>query len=456
MARTAKQPSNKSYNFIQPVVWSNCNVENSYKYRCIFLEHRVNPLRWIVSFATVFPRHQAAIYSHPNHSLSTTQQSIFHQRFRPRHPLSNHPWIGTDRNQHSPAAKWRLPISGEPSNLSRSNYPAAVSGTFRLQRPIGLPESPRPVPCPISDKARSHLLCDLRSRYQSLDGLWPTAGCQGWIQPQKARTSFLSTASLLRGKNRRHLGRNLSFGRYPSCSSHYRCSGKKHLETSSWYPRDSDARRLGLLRPYDCRVSPRDSSLLSNCCPGHQADSAIFWRSFLRGDFCRPLVCRVRMQTLAMEYLSTIRRRATARPRKTFLATLAFQDGWIHLSSNCHQPLAETAESLAFLQPKSYGRTYHSRTPRSLYLGEDSHPRLGFKPSLFPYGPFGLQLDQLVQTPLLTRRLATVKSSNHPKSVALGASSIAPTSRPTDFKFTKQLSIFKNVYRGIEKHEETH
>jgi len=452
MAWTPKQPSTKDYNFTQPMVWSNCNVKNSYKCRHIILEHRINPLRRVVSFATVFPKHQAAIYSHPKHTLSTTQQSIFRQRFHARHPLSNHPWVGTDRNQHSPAAEWHLPISGEPSNLSRSYYPAAVSGTFRLQRPIGLPESPRPVPCPFPDKAWSRLLCDLRSRYQSLDGLWPTAGGQDWIQSQKARTSFLSTASLLRGENRRYLGRNLSFGRHPSCSSHDRCSGEKHLEASFWYPRDSDASRLGLLRPYDCGVSPRDSSLLCNCCPGHQADSTIFWRSSLRRDFSRPVVCRVRIQTLAMEYLPTLHRRATPRPRKTLLATLAFQDGWIHLSSNCHQPLVETTESLAFLQPKSYGRAYHSRTPRSLYLGEDSHPRLGFKPSLFPHGPFGLQLDQLVQTPLLTGRLATVKSSDHPKSVAFGASPIASSPRPTDFKFTKQLSIFKNVYPGFEKH----
>jgi hypothetical protein len=117
--------------------------------------------------------------------------------------------------------------------------------------------------------------------------------------------------------------------------------------------------------------------------------------------------------------------------------------------------LFETTESLAFLQSKSYWRTYHSRTARSLHLGEDSHSRLGFEPSLFPHGPIGLQSDQLVQTSLPTRRLATAKSSVHPKSVVRGACSVGAASRPTDFKFAKQLSVFKNVYPGVQKYQGT-
>ncbi len=275
----------------------------------------------------------------------------------------------------------------------------------------------------------------------------------GFNPKKRGRPSYQPTAPLFRGKNRRYLGRNLSPGRYASCSPHYPCSGKKHLETSVWDPRHSGASRFGLLRPYDYGVPSRSSSLLCNRGPGYKANSAIFWRPCLRGSFSWGLFYRVRTQTVAVECLPTLYRRATPGPRKTFVATLAFQDGWIHVPSNCYQSFVKTSESLALLQPKSDGRTYHSRTPRSVYLRENSHRRLSFKPSLFPHSPYGLQPDQLVQTTLFAGRLATLKSSDHPQPTTLSTSSTDSAARSTDSKFTKQLSILENVYTGPQKYQ---
>jgi len=451
----AQQTPDSGHTLTQPVVLLNCNAKNSYKYRHIFFKCWINPLRRIISPPAIFPKDEASFCSRSCRSVSTTQQSILHQRLHPRHPLSNHAWFGPDRNQHSLATKRSLPIFSKPPNISRSHYPTTVSGTLRLQRPDSLPESPRPFPWPFPDKTRSRILCDLRPRYKGLDGLWPTAGSQDWFQSQKARTSFLSTPSLLRGEDGRYLGRSLPLGGCPSGSSHNRDSGKKYFDVAFRHSRDSSKGRLGLLRSYDCRIPPRSARFLCDCRPDHQADPTILRRPFLRGDLSWPLVRRIRVQTMAVEYSPTLYRCAAPRPRKTFLATFAFQDGWIHLPCNCHQSLVETSQSLAILQPKSNGRTNHSGTSRSLYFGQNSDPRLDFQSSLFPLGPVCLQLNQLVPTPLLPGRLATTQSPDYPKPAALGTSPIASPTRTTGFKFAEQLPILEDIFGDFKKHQPT-
>jgi len=171
MALIAIQPSNRRYNLTQPMVWSNCNVENSHKYRHIFLKHWVNHYGGLYLLQQFFKASSSDPFL-PKPFVFNNSTTIFRQRFYPGHSLSNHPWIGADRNQHSPATEWRLPVSIEPPNLPRSHNPTPVSGTFRLQKAYSLPESPRPVPRPISDKADppSSVIFDLDTKVLTVYG----------------------------------------------------------------------------------------------------------------------------------------------------------------------------------------------------------------------------------------------------------------------------------------------
>ena len=452
VAYMAKRAEIKDYNLTVPVVLLNCNAKNSQKYPNIFFKCWSHPLRWIISFATVFPRHQTTLCPYPNHSISTTQQPLFHQRFDTGHPLPNHPRIRTDRNQYSPATKWRLPISGEPSHLSQSDHPAKVSGALWLTRTDGLSASPRSIPKCFSDETRFPLLGDLRFRYQGFDRLRPAGRSQSRIQSKEARTSFLSTPSLLRRKNRRCLGRHLSLWRCASRSPQHRYSGEEPFQTSFRYPGHPCAGRLGLLRPCPGRVYCGGPWRLCDRCQDYQTDSETIGWSSIRRDLSWTLAHRIRIQTLEMENHSTLHRGETSHPRKTFLATLSLQDGGIYLPCDRNQSFLETSEPLAILQPESHRRTHHPRTSRRIYSGENPNQRLGFQPGLFPSGPLRLQLDQLVQTPLLTGRLATTQSSVHSKSVVLGARPIGSLSRKTGIESTEQLPILKNIYKDFKKH----
>ena len=455
MVLRAKQPANKGYNLTDPVVWLNCNAKNSYKCRNIFRKPGVNPLRWAASFATVFPEDQTTLCSLPNHSVSTTQQSLFCQRCHPRRRLSNYPWIGTDRNQHFVAAKRCLPVSGKSADLSQSHHLTAVSRPLRFTRPDSFSKSPRSISKLFFDKTRSPLFHHLRPRHQSADGLWTTARSQGGVQPQKARASFLSTPSLFRGENRRYLGRDLPLRRCPSGTAHDRDSGKKCHQVALGNSRDSRKGRLGFLRSCHCRVPPGYACFLCHCCTDHQADPKILRRSFLRGNLSWALAFRVRIQTLAMENLSTLYRDSTSYSRKTFLAAFAFQDDGIYLPCDRYQPLVKACQSLAFLQSESHRGTHYSRTARSLYPWQNTYPGLGLQSGLLSPRPFRLQLDQLVQTPLLAGRLAAAQSSDYSKPITLGTGSIASCSRETDSKFTEQLPILGNLYEHFKKYQET-
>ncbi len=446
---------NSDYNLTQPVVWSNCNGKNSYKYPNFIFKYLANPLRWVIPSSAVFPKDQTAVCSYANYSISTTQQSLFHQRFHPCNSLPNDPWIGTDRNQHPLATKRCLPICGQSPHLSKSYNFVAISGTFRLQRSNLFPKPPRPIPKPFSDETRSCLIRDLRSRYQSPDRLWPATGSQSGFQPKEARTSLLSAPSLFRGKDRRYLGRGLSLRGYPSGSSHHRDSGQKPLQVAFGDSRDPCKGGFGLLRPYNCRVSSGHSRFLCHCGQNHQTHPTILWRSALRGDFSRVLSLGVRIQALAMENVPTLHRGAPSHSREAFLATFAFQDGWLYLSSNCYQSFVTTSEPLAFLQSEGHWRTYHSRTSRSLYPGENPFPRLGFKSGLFSLSPFCLQLGQLVQATLFPSRLAAIQSPDYSKSVTPGTRSIASSSGTTNFKLAKQLPVRKNIYANFTKYQKT-
>jgi hypothetical protein len=445
----------RDYNFTQPVVWSNCNDQNSQEYRNFFFKYRTYPLRWTIPFATVFPADQTALCSYPNHSLSTIQQSILHQRFHPCHCLSGHPWIGTDRNQHPFATERCLPIFSLPSHLSRSYHFAAVSRTFRFSGANSLPEPSQSIPESLIDAASRSFFGDLRSRHQSSDCVWTTAGSQDRIQPQKARAPFLSTPSLLRGQDRRYLGRNLSLRRYPSSSLHHRDPGKKPLQVAFGYSRDSREGRFGLLRSYCRRVHSGHSWFLCHRRSDHQANSTVLREPFLRRNLSWSLDGRVRIQTLAMESTPTFHRSTTSRSRKTLLATFSLQDGWVYLPCNRYQSFLEASKSMALLQSESHRRTHYSRTTRGLYPRQNPNPGLGLQSGLFSLSPFCLQLNQLVQAPLSARRLAATRSSEHSKSLAPGTGSIAPSPRQTDLKSTEQLPVFEDISRYIKENKNT-
>ncbi len=453
MAQIVKINQNNDYNFTPPTVWSNCNDKNSYKYPNFIFRHMPNPLWGIIPSPTVFPKDQAPFCSHQSHSIPTTQQSLFRQRFRPRHPLPNHPWTGKDRNQCAPETERCLPICGQSSHLSRSNHSEEVSGTFWISRPHLLPKPPRSIPKLFPDETRSSLLCDLRSRYQGPYGLRSTGRSQGRLQSKETGTAFLSTPSLLRRQNRRYLGRSLSLGRYPSCTPYHRSSEEKSLKASLRNSRDSHPGRFGLLRPYNRRISSGNSSLLCHCGSNHQADPTSLWGSSLRGGHSWSLGLGIRIQTLAMENRSAIHSRSTSSSREAFLATLPLPDEGIYLPGDCYQPPPEASQPLAILQPESHGRTYYSGASGSLYPGENSFKRLGFQSSLFPSGSPCLQPDQLVQTSLFPCRLAAPQPSDDSKPVILSARPIDPPSRKTHVKFTEQLSILKNIYANFTEYQ---
>ncbi len=172
----------------------------------------------------------------------------------------------------------------------------------------------------------------------------------------------------------------------------------------------------------------------------------------MRGGFSRLLGLGVRIQTLAMESNSTLHHCAPSHSREAFLATFPFQDGWLYLSCDCYKSLVTTPKPLALLQSKSHGGTYHSRTPRSLYTGQNTNKRLSSQSGLFSSGPLCLQLGQLVQTSLSISRLATTQSQEPSKSAIYGTTSINSTPGEANFKFTQQLPIFKNVYANFKQY----
>ena len=230
---------------------------------------------------------------------------------------------------------------------------------------------------------------------------------------------------------------------------------EKSLSIALGHSGDSGARRFCFLRPLPGRVYRGHPRFLRHCGPDYQTDPGILWFSFLRGGFSSNLVGRVRIQTDSLEEKPTLHCRPAPHSRKTLLADVALQDGGVYLPCDHHQSAAEASQPLAVLQPQSHRGTHHPRAPRRIYPGQSSDAGLGLQSGLFSSGPFCLQLDQLVQTSLSTRRLATVQSSDDPKPIIPGARPIASASRASYIKFAQQLSLRADFFADFGKYQKT-
>ena len=125
---------------------------------------------------------------------------------------------------------------------------------------------------------------------------------------------------------------------------------------------------------------------------------------------------------------------------RTFGPVELVPDGWLHLPGVGHQPYVAAPQPLAVLQPARRGGIDHPRIEIRLCPGEDSHQRLPGQRGVLPDCLAGLQLAELVPTPLRSTASAAGHTPTPPAALAGGARAVGTTRRCAHPAFAGELS----------------
>src|SRR5215831_13658433 len=197
-----------------------------------------------------------------------TEQSLHRRRIAACHPLPNHSWSRTDRD-NTAATQWCLSSPERTADLSQSQHPQTFLASHGTPGLDTAAQTPRPVIGQDDCQTPSALSRDLRPRFHCPCSLRKTTRRRNRLQPHQAWTTLVSSTALLRGTNQRLL----AWGAAPRKCSHF----QRHLGSArSLLCQNSIAGQTGdhssrqrVLRPRDHRVVGGVQSPLCHCRQTH-------------------------------------------------------------------------------------------------------------------------------------------------------------------------------------------
>src|SRR6266542_628625 len=322
-----------------------------------------HPLWRGVSAASFFDPHWTQECDRNRDTFYPTEQSLHCRGIAACHPLPNHSWSRTNRNNTVVATQWCLPVPERTADLPRPKHPQTFLASRGTPGPDKAAQTPRPVLGQDDRQTPFALSVDLRPRFHRPCSLWKTTGRRSRLQSDQAWTTLVSSPALLRGTNQRLLAwraapRKCSYcQRYPGFAQSLLCHRR---QTHPPYQTQvgSPQIRLGQYRSANRRILLSTPSLVSSL----------------------PL----------RSYSTTSIRRV--RPTADIVQTRE-----LPLSSLGYQSRSETPQPLALLQWSSGNRTDYPRAQGGLPFGQDPYPTLLCQRRLFSSVALGLQFSELVQ-----------------------------------------------------------
>src|SRR4029453_17896241 len=150
-----------------------------------------------------------------------TEHSLHRRGIVACHPLPDHSWSRTNRDNTVVATQWCFSLPERTADLPRPKHPQTFLASHRTPGSDKAAQTPRPVIGQDDRKSPFALSRDLRPRFHRPCSLRKTTRRRSRLQPHQAWTTFLSSTALLRGTNQRFL----AWGAAPRQCSH-----------CQWYP----------------------------------------------------------------------------------------------------------------------------------------------------------------------------------------------------------------------------
>src|SRR6266542_7128755 len=198
-----------------------------------------------------------------------TEQSLHCRGIAACHPLPNHSWSRTNRNNTVVATQWCLPVPERTADLPRPKHPQTFLASRGTPGPDKAAQTPRPVLGQDDRQTPFALSVDLRPRFHRPCSLWKTTGRRSRLQSDQAWTTLVSSPALLRGTNQRLLAwraapRKCSYcQRYPGFAQSLLCQNRFGNQICD-HPR-----RQRILRLQDRGVAGGAQSSLCHRCQTH-------------------------------------------------------------------------------------------------------------------------------------------------------------------------------------------
>src|SRR5215813_6319480 len=94
---------------------------------------RAHPLRWHLSAASFFDSYRLQSSSCQRSDLGPAEQLLHRRRIAACHPLPNHSWSRTDRDNTVAATQWCLSLPERTADLSQSQHPQTFLASHSTQ-----------------------------------------------------------------------------------------------------------------------------------------------------------------------------------------------------------------------------------------------------------------------------------------------------------------------------------
>src|SRR5262245_38093520 len=331
-----------------------------------------------------------------------TEQSLHRRGIAACHPLPNHSWSRTNRDNTVVATQWCLSVPERTADLPRPQHPQTFLASHGTPGSDKAAQTPRPVLGQDDRQTLFAISLDLRPRFHRPCGLRKTTGRRSRLQSHQAWTTLVSSTALLRGTNQRLLAwgaapRKCSYcQRYPGFAQSLLCQNPFGNQICD------NPRRQRILRPQDRRVVGRVQSSLCHRRQAHPTYQTQVGSSEIRLGEYRSANSRILLSAHSLVSSLPLRSYSTTSARRVGPTADFVQARELSLSSLGYQSRSEAPQRLALLQWSGGNRTDYPRSQGRLPFGQDPYSSLLCQRHLLSSVALGLQLSQLVQTAVFT------------------------------------------------------
>src|SRR2546426_8824456 len=411
--------------------------------------HRLDSVRRSCLDRAVLPAHPFARRGVAARSICSAQQPLQRQRILGGVALSTHPGSGTNRDDRTVAAQWRLSLSGGLAGVSRSHQFATLLAAVRSGGAQCFAEIARPL---ARRDAGAAAASDFQPGQHRTDGLRPSGTSRSGLQPEKARASLLPSAAVLRRTDARLLGGQLSCGQRLRLDGRHPVAGARFYQIAAARGAGSRARRRRLLRSQNHRIYRGETRILCDRRPTHSpAEAPALWVA-LPTCVAWSLGGGAPLLPAELARASTLRRHSPTRAGRAFGPTDSVSDGRLQLSSVGHQLDLDAAAPLALLQSARSRGVDHPRIEGCLRLGENPDERLCRQRGLLPDRAAGLQSAELVQGALCSGSPATSDAATFAAAVVSGPVPVGSARRRADPAPRAKLPLCLRLPRDTAAH----
>ena len=403
----------KYYNMSQKLLYAESvqkgrivrNAKRPKKSTSFLRRNASHPLWWDVLNSVVLQKTQSQVDAAKPCTFSSTQQSLYSRgaAFSSFAYHNSRSW--TSELHQNTTIQWLIPSNSRIEKLSKCNHLAPFS--LKTYSPSAKTDtfSPRSTSAEDVILSSGAIRRNIRLRYHYSNRIWEIRRSPQRIQSIQARSTVISSLSLLRGPYSGLSARKISSWR----RTHWHRKEKVHRRSFSQitflYIQDKDTWRLQVVRPRNSSSSRREESRLCHRSQSQPTHPAYSRRTSLSRIQERLGGSRIQIPTSPI-YISSFHRGAKTATGEGRQPAYALYLKETCLPCDSHKSPASSGKRLEVLLRPRQNRAKYQRAEMGLLSFQDTHKELFGKQGVFPSSFIRLQYRKLVQTAMSAKTIS--------------------------------------------------